>query len=105
MSNLIGTHDLDRIRRRRRKTLSAVAALTGLSTTSVWRVLNRSCADLRMILPVVKAIGVSVTRLDIEDFISKETLDPAPPKAGEDSQKATEREPAGDEGPTVEELS
>jgi transcriptional regulator with XRE-family HTH domain len=68
---------LDALRTRRRATMAAIARQSGLSLTSVWRVLSGRSYDLRKIVRICKALRVSPRRLDFEALLgdSNQVLD------------------------------
>ena len=75
MSTLLHFSDLDRRRRLALKTLRELSHETGLQLASVWNVLHGKCPDVRKIVAICKALGVSPKRLDWESFI-EERKDP-----------------------------
>jgi len=70
-AKLIAPPGLDRIRRRRHKTLDDIASEVGFGRCLVWRVVRGRCFDLRRIVPVCRALGVSLRRLDLEGFLGE----------------------------------
>jgi transcriptional regulator with XRE-family HTH domain len=81
-SERLTIQELDAVRTMRRATMAAIAHRSGLSLTSVWRVLSGRSYDLRKIVRICKALRVSPRRLDFEALLGD-------PKQARDGHKET----------------
>jgi hypothetical protein len=69
MPRLMRASDLEERRRLLNLSLRKIAERTGLKLATVWSCLHLRCPDVRKIIIVSKAIGVSPRRLDFESFV------------------------------------
>lgn len=69
MAVLLHFSDLERRRRLAIKTLRQLSDDTGLQLGTIWNILHGKCPDVRKIIAVCKALGVSPKRLNWESFV------------------------------------
>jgi transcriptional regulator with XRE-family HTH domain len=71
------------MRRRKGFTLATIASAAGLTVTATWRVVHGKCPDVRKIVAVCKALGVSPKRLDWNFFAQRPSAGGHPEGNGE----------------------